>query len=156
MYIITKSIHHQNFKLQINELCFLITDIMARHTLTRSYSDHFQEISLEDQGIQETSKHVFSDKGNARKSIIPITKFSHSTGGGGGNAGGIGGTANNGDNGRSGSSSTQGGTAVIPVYAAGAANNHHQKVHHSPGSCNQNSVGVSVITLLPLFIQLYI
>jgi hypothetical protein len=60
----------------------------------------------------------------------------------GGHANGHGENGNNGD---SRSPNEQGGTTLIPVYVAGAANNHHH--HHCSANCNRNSnsVGVSIL-----------
>ncbi|KAG6630739.1 hypothetical protein CIPAW_13G040500 [Carya illinoinensis] len=73
-------------------------------------------------------------------------------------AGGSNGNGQNGNNGGSVGSNTQGGTAFIPVYVAGAANNRHQNHHRGSGNCNRNSPGFSTLvaaTLASLLAGLY-
>jgi hypothetical protein len=65
-----------------------------------------------------------------------------------GNGGRVIGAGENANNGGSRSPNGQGGTAFIPVYAAGAANNHNQNHHHGSGNSNQNSIGVSILILV--------
>ncbi|XP_018813692.1 uncharacterized protein LOC108985731 [Juglans regia] len=77
-----------------------------------------------------------------------------------GATGGVGSNGNgeNGNNGGSRSPNMQGGTATIPVYVAGAANNRHQNHHRGSGNRNRNSPGLSILvanTLASLLAGLY-
>lgn len=76
--------------------------------------------------------------------------FSHKGGNGGQ-------STENGNNGGSRTPYTQGGSNYVPVYAAGAANNHHP-VHRGAGNCNQNCIGLPTIiaTTIISLVQLYI
>lgn len=77
------------------------------------------------------------------------SKIGHAYGHGYGghvNGGRVTGAGENGNNGGSRSPNGQGGTAFIPVYAAGAANNHHHQ--HGSGNSNRNSIGVSILILV--------
>ncbi|XP_040991598.1 uncharacterized protein LOC121238684 [Juglans microcarpa x Juglans regia] len=68
------------------------------------------------------------------------------------------GNGENGNNGGTKSPNTQGGTATIPVYAAGAANNRHHNHHRGSGNRNRNSLGLSILvanTLAALLAGLY-
>ncbi|CAL5363330.1 unnamed protein product [Camellia sinensis] len=80
--------------------------------------------------------------------------YSSSTRGGGGGSRGAsggrsGGSSEEGNGGSSTTPNTAAGTAVIPLYAAGAANG-HRNTHHGAGSCNQSCVDVSTLCALIL------
>ncbi|KAL2525997.1 Uncharacterized protein Adt_11051 [Abeliophyllum distichum] len=85
-------------------------------------------------------KFKLSDKYRDGRGIAHPSKFGHATGGGGVSGGQPGATGGdtNGDGSRS--PYMQGGSAVIPVYAAGAANNHHNYGHNSGGDCKHGSI----------------
>jgi len=72
------------------------------------------------------------------------------TEGGGGHGG------NSHGNGNSGSPGTRGGgAAVIPVYAAGAANRNNQhQTRHGAASCNLNKIGFSDMLMIVLIYPL--
>ncbi|KAK7357841.1 hypothetical protein VNO80_17138 [Phaseolus coccineus] len=73
--------------------------------------------------------------------------------------GGAGHGGNSHGNGNSGSSETRGGgAAVIPVYAAGAANRNNQhQTRHGAASCNLNKIGFSnmlmIVIIYPLILS---
>ncbi|GMP22233.1 hypothetical protein CsSME_00000339 [Camellia sinensis var. sinensis] len=80
--------------------------------------------------------------------------YSASTRGAGGGSRGAsggrsGGSSEEGNGGSSTTPNTAAGTAVIPLYAAGAANG-HRNTHHGAGSCNQSCVDVSTLCALIL------
>lgn len=87
-------------------------------------------------------------------------KHSSKIEGGVGRGGGYRGNGGNGNNGDSTSSPDAhgSGTALIPVYAAGGANNRHPKHHRGSGNCNRNSIRLSTLVaaiLAPLIPHLY-
>ncbi|KAB1225408.1 hypothetical protein CJ030_MR1G019290 [Morella rubra] len=87
-------------------------------------------------------------------------KHSSKIEGGVGRGGGYRGNGGNGNNGDSTSSPDAhgSGTALIPVYAAGGANNRHPKHHRGSGNCNRNSIRLSTLVaaiLAPFIPHLY-
>ncbi|KAL2548989.1 Uncharacterized protein Fot_10519 [Forsythia ovata] len=98
-------------------------------------------------------KIKLSDKYRGGRGIAHPSKFGHATGGGGVSGGQPGATG--GDTNGDGS----GGSAVIPAYAAGAANNHHNYRHNSGGDCKHGSIVSATLaaTLLEcLLLYIYI
>ncbi|KAA8538994.1 hypothetical protein F0562_025686 [Nyssa sinensis] len=98
---------------------------------------------------------VYTDEGMDEHSNSPngggngIAHHSNLARGGGGGKGGKGGHAGaaatgEGNGGGSSSQHTPTGTAVIPIYAAGAANSHRNN-HHSAGSCNRSYTGLPTL-----------
>ncbi|OIV90957.1 hypothetical protein TanjilG_16917 [Lupinus angustifolius] len=58
-----------------------------------------------------------------------------------------GGSHGNGNGGESSLPNTHGGTGLIPVYAAGAANNNHQH-HHGAANCNLDKIKFSTMVMI--------
>ncbi|KAF3434474.1 hypothetical protein FNV43_RR25577 [Rhamnella rubrinervis] len=116
------------------------------------FTDFVQEINLGDTNAH--SKSVVDDSDNVESGIKHSSKIGHGFSHKGGDGGQ---STDNGNNPGSRSPNTQSGSNNVPVYAAGAVNNHHP-VHHGAGNCNQNCVGLSTIiaTTLISLVQLYI
>lgn len=114
---------------------------------------------------------VADEKGSGAKEgrhrVIHSIKIGHGHGAAGGGGEAVAsrspGSTSNGETGNNGESTTtptsQGGTAVIPVYTAGAVNNHRPNAHHGAASPNQQSLGplnlcASVLAILVLHVYL--
>ncbi|KAL6327890.1 hypothetical protein AAG906_027289 [Vitis piasezkii] len=114
---------------------------------------------------------VADEKGSGAKEgrhqVIHSIKIGHGHGAAGGGGEAVAsrspGSTSNGETGNNGESTTtptsQGGTAVIPVYTAGAVNNHRPNAHHGAASLNQQSLGplnlcASVLAILVLHVYL--
>ncbi|KAK2634270.1 hypothetical protein Ddye_029062 [Dipteronia dyeriana] len=111
------------------------------------YSESFQDIQLSNE-----------DKDYGRSSVINSSKIAR--GGLGGASGGksTGSGESTGNNGGSSSPSVQGGTAVIPVYAGGAASNRHPNTHRGAGNSNHKGIGLLgalILTALTSLVHLY-
>ncbi|XP_044462632.1 hornerin-like isoform X1 [Mangifera indica] len=125
----------------------------------------FSSDSLED--IDQGNKHVPAEhvhgtgKANidhyAESGIVESSKYGHSNGFGEHAGAGSSGSGEHGSNGGSGTPYVQGGTTVIPIYAGGAASNHHPNTHHNAGSRNQNSTGflTLILTVIAWFVHLH-
>ncbi|XP_044462633.1 uncharacterized protein LOC123193638 isoform X2 [Mangifera indica] len=93
----------------------------------------------------------------AESGIVESSKYGHSNGFGEHAGAGSSGSGEHGSNGGSGTPYVQGGTTVIPIYAGGAASNHHPNTHHNAGSRNQNSTGflTLILTVIAWFVHLH-
>ncbi|CAK9180655.1 unnamed protein product [Ilex paraguariensis] len=98
--------------------------------------------TLSSVNLQEDIEEKHSSINRGRKLIAHHSNFGHGVGARGGGGGGhVGGERGPGGEGASNGGNTQGGAAaVIPLYAAGAANGHRTN-HHSAGSCNHSCIG---------------
>ncbi|KAA8534563.1 hypothetical protein F0562_032080 [Nyssa sinensis] len=113
-------------------------------------SVHLQQNNTGYEGLDENSS---STNGGDQNGIAHRSNFAHGAGGRseGGHAAGANGEGNNGG---STSQHTPGGAAVIPIYAAGAANG-HRNTHHSASSCNGlglPALGAAILASLYIFI----
>ncbi|TXG49308.1 hypothetical protein EZV62_025183 [Acer yangbiense] len=104
------------------------------------------------QDIQPSNEDQHSNKNDnyGRSSVIYSSKIAR--GGLGGASGGksTGSGESTGNNGGSSSPYVQGGTAVIPVYAGGAASNRHPNTHSGAGNSNHNGIGLLALILTAL------
>lgn len=98
-------------------------------------------------------------KGGSRHQLVHSIKIGHGHGGDGG--GGAVATRSPGSSGNNGDSTSaaQGGAAVIPVYTAGAVNNHRPSSHHGVASRNLQSLEplslcASILGILVLHVYL--
>uniref|UniRef100_A0A5B7BV97 Uncharacterized protein n=1 Tax=Davidia involucrata TaxID=16924 RepID=A0A5B7BV97_DAVIN len=114
-------------------------------------SVHLQENNIGDEGMDEHSS--FTNGGG--NGIAHRSNFAHGGGGRGVVGGHAAGTNGEGNNGGSTSQNTPGGAAVIPVYAAGAANS-HRNTHHSAGSCNRVGLPTLVAAILASVVHIYV
>ncbi|KAJ0044533.1 hypothetical protein Pint_05814 [Pistacia integerrima] len=149
------------------KICLLLVVLfMYLHMLAAASSPlhkkAFSSDSSED--IDQGNKHVPEHEHGtgtanvdhyARSDIVESSKFAHGTGGAHA-AGGSAGFGEHGSNGGSGTPYVQGGTTVIPIYAGGAASNHHPNTHRNAVSCNQNSTGflTLILTAVAWFVHL--
>lgn len=117
--------------------------------MTIFFTDFVQEINLGDKGTNAHSKNGIDGGKNGKSGIKNSSKFSH---GYAHRSGGNGGQSSR--NGRT--PKSQGGANFIPVYAAGAVNNHHP-VHRGAGNSNQNCKGLFTViaTTIISLIHLY-
>ncbi|XP_031282775.1 cold and drought-regulated protein CORA-like [Pistacia vera] len=149
------------------KICLLLVVLfMNLHMLAAASSPlhkkAFSSDSSED--IDQGNKHVPEHEHGtgtakvdhyARSDIVESSKFAHGTGGahaGGGSPG----FGEHGSNGGSGTPYVQGGTTIIPIYAGGAASNHHPNTHRNAVSCNQSSTGflTLILTAVAWFVHL--
>lgn len=97
----------------------------------------------ENMGEKETNEHKLSDG----KVIAHLSNFAAGVGGrggrGGGGSRGEGGSGEEGNGGSSTTPNTGAGTAVVPLYAAGA--NGHRNNHHGSASSNRSCVGLAAL-----------
>lgn len=108
---------------------------MTTKLTSQAYPVRLQENEVKD---KEMNEHI---------------NFAYGAGGRGQNGGQSAGKGENGNNGGTKSPYVPGGTAVIPLYAAGAAGSHHNN-HHNAGVRNRSRFGFPtlVAAIFALFI----
>ncbi|KAL6326992.1 hypothetical protein AAG906_012676 [Vitis piasezkii] len=121
-----------------SHLCFPASPSPSTHQHTI-----FPSVPLQENNFREG---VADEKGSGAKEgrhqVIHSIKIGHGHGAAGGGGEAVAsrspGSTSNGETGNNGESTTtptsQGGTAVIPVYTAGAVNNHRPNAHHGAAS----------------------
>ncbi|KAK9283952.1 hypothetical protein L1049_012209 [Liquidambar formosana] len=113
----------------------------------------FPSVLLQENNIKDIEKDKNSKSGSniGGSGIVRRNSVSHrggaasASGGHGGRSSGTeSGTGDHGNNGDS-TNPTTAGTAVIPIYAAGAANGHRPNNHKSAGSRTRNCLGLPTL-----------
>ncbi|KAL5801937.1 hypothetical protein ACOSQ3_033569 [Xanthoceras sorbifolium] len=152
-------------KMGNRKLGLLIMFFMFLHMLELSSplqepldSESLQDIqpSNEDKDKRQHGNRMDSGNNYGSSRVVHGSKIAR--GGLGGASGGKStGSGESGNNGGSKSPSEQGGTTVIPVYAGGAAINHHPNTHHGAGNSNWSGIGLLalILTVFASLVNLY-
>lgn len=135
-------------------LCVLaLSSSPLHHQETSLPSDFVQDKISRGEKTQEKSNYGFHGSGNSKRTVKHSSKLEHRIERGTTNAGTRPNPGEGGSNGSPNTPSTQGGTAFIPVYAAGAASNRHPK-HHGAANCNRIGVSTVIATTMTSLLHL--